>query len=161
MSILTSSYFVGEYKIPYISGNSELDTANLADLNRIITIREEEYLTKLLGSTLYDDFIANQSTYQELKDKLYDSSNKISPVTGYCFYWWKRQTAVSETGHGSTESKHENSSNMGGGLVMAQAYNTAIRKGIELINWILDNEDDYPDFDPDLNFFKPINTFNI
>lgn len=153
---LTTSYFIGELLIPDLIGSDAICIANRATLNRIILIREREYLTYLLGKAGYDDYITKPDDYTALTALLYDATNKISPVAAYCYFYYKQQTQSYETGGGSVSSKYENADNQGMGMGAIRAYNESIVKGQGIITTLGNT---YPAMAPDFSFFSTFINF--
>lgn len=103
---LSSSYFQGELYLPNIKvsdsvGHSSYSrqTVGENDLNWYIEKYEREFLIKLLGSTLYHNFIngINETSplqiWIDLKNAIYVESNDyyFSPAANYVFFYVSRR----------------------------------------------------------------------
>ena len=166
MSVIDSSYFVGERSVPNITGTHPAVTVNLASLDRLILIYEKDYLTRLLGKTLYDEFIAALALSTEwatgLRDALRDSTLKTSPIADYVWYFWMRQQATLITTGGATEQKSENSVNVSPSRLMTEAYNSAIKGTWDVINYLDEHYTDLPSARvTESEWLRPINVFGI
>ena len=166
MSVIDSSYFVGERSVPNITGTHPAVTVNLASLDRLILIYEKDYLTRLLGKTLYDEFIAalalSTAWATGLLDALRDSTLKTSPIADYVWYFWMRQQATLITTGGATEQKSENSVNVSPSRLMIEAYNSAIKGTCDVIDYLDEHYTDLPSSrvtEPE--WLRPINVFGI
>lgn len=166
MAVIDSSYFVGEREVPNISGTHPAATINLEVLNRVITVYERDYLVKLLGETLYDEFITDLGTSEAwatgLRDELRDSTLKTSPVADYCYYYWLRKTLSNTTSGGQTEQTSENSTAVSPMQKMAEAWNSCIRLTVEVIQYLNENRSSFPST-PETSVYltRYTNTFNI
>lgn len=165
MSLIDSSYFVGDLFIPNLEGNHPVALQNLTTLNQVITTYEKNYLVKLLGPTLYGEFITALTTSEtwatELQAELVDSVDKTSPIAYYVFYWWYRNQISMITNQGESESKSENSINVSPGLRLQMAYNRAIDLTYDVVDYMDDavNLPSDPVTDPYLLY--KVNHFNI
>jgi hypothetical protein len=164
MAIIDSSYFVADLSIPNIAGAQPIAVQNAATLNSLILIYEKDYLMRLLGSTLYDEFIADLATNEvwalALKAELADNTNKISPIACYVWYYWMRNQVSNVSNQGETESKNENSVNVSPGIRMTRAYNRMITLTLPVVEYI--NTETLP-HTPETEYvwLTKINTFNI
>ena len=166
MAIIDSSYFVGELNVPNITGSNPVVAVNLAGLNRLITLYERLYLLKLLGETLYDEFIADLATSETwatgLRDELRDATNKISPIAYYVYYYWLRNAATYMTSGGEVEQKSENATQSSPALRMSEAYNQMVRLTVKVLAYINDESDSFPSpAITETGWLRNVNTFGI
>lgn len=101
--ILTNTYFQGELSLPNLSIKSEavghastaMQTIGENNLDWFIDRYEKEFLDKLLGSTLSNNFINGLSEptvnqiWIDMKNAIY-KDGKYSPAANYVYYWVKR-----------------------------------------------------------------------
>lgn len=164
MAIIDSSYFVGEISIPNITGTSPIVTVNLANLNRLISIYEKDYLTRLLGSTLYDEFIADLLTSEAwataLRDELRDATLKLSPIAYYVYYFWLRESSTYVTSGGQQEAKAENAVSSSPALRMVEAYNRMVRMTEDVLEYMADEAFTKSPV-TEYTWLRKINTMNI
>ena len=166
MSLIDSSYFVEDISVPNISGSHPAASVNLASLNRAILTYERDYLTRLLGPTLYDEFITDLAASEPwatgLRDELRDTTNLISPIAFYVWYYWMRRNATAITGSGAAEAKHENATTVSPAVDMCEAYNKAMRMTWDVIDYLNEHADDLPSARvTESNWLHPINPFGI
>lgn len=165
-SIIDYTYFTGEISIPNLTGTGPIVTANLAKVNRLIDLYEKDYLIKLLGEDLYDQFVTDLGTSEAwatgLRDELRDTTLRVSPIAYYMYYFWLRESATYVTSGGQAEPKNKNSLNSSPNLRMVEAYNRMVRMTVKLLDYIRDEQSEWPEtVQMDASFLRPINTFNI
>jgi len=166
MAVIDSSYFVGEISIPNTAGSGAVVTATLAKLNRLISIYEKDYLTKLLGDTLYDEFIAALEVPDDwatdLLAELRDDTLKLSPVAYYVYYFWLRDSVTYVTSNGQAEGNNENAVSSSPALRMSESYNRMVRMTEEVLDYIGDEQATFPSTpETEYTWLRKINTFNI
>lgn len=163
-NLIDSSYFVGELLIPNTTGNHPAQTVNTTELDRFILLYEREYLIKLLGKTLYDEFIAHptDSWVVDLTSQLRDSTLKISPIACYIWYWWKCHNTTQTTAQGEAIANNENASMTSPMQRLMKAYNDCVNMTYDVLQWLKDNESLLPSVpEPDYDSFKPLNFLGI
>jgi len=166
VALIDTSYFQGEISIPNITSGSGNPAAsiNLAEVNRLILIYENDYLVKLLGKDLYDVFIDNPSAswVVSLTAQLRDTTNKISPIAYYVWYWWKRNNTTTTSALGELTANAENANITGAIMKQITAFNTCVNLTCDVLDWMDENSSIFPSSpEPDLNAFRPINDFGI
>jgi len=166
MAVIDSSYFVGEISIPNTIGSDAVVTATLAKLNRLISIYEKDYLIKLLGQTLYDEFIAAllvpDAWATALLNELRDDTLKLSPIAQYVYYFWLRDSVTYVTSNGQVEGKNENAVSSSPALRMSESYSRMVRTTEEVLEYIGDNQSTFPSTpETEYTWLRKINTFNI
>jgi len=169
-NILTINDFVGEYNVPNVTGTSPAVSGNLAELNRFIAIYEREYLIKILQPKLYEAFMRDMDVVEDetieqrwidLKDRLKNLAEGVSPVTGYVYYHWARNRVTQTAALGEVETKSENATVVVGEKMM-RAYNHSVHAGKEVHEWLVEHAKDYPEFDASKPYpLKTINGFNL
>jgi len=151
-----STYFVGEILIPNLTGTDLVSTGNVAEVTRFITKYEPEYLTHVLGADLYAAFeaglLVTPTVEQRWKDlqakiRIYNSSAHVSPVADYVYYFIELDRTTSTGQMGQVKVKNENGETVYNTAKMLKAYNNAVRKGQEILDWVIENIEDYPEFD--------------
>lgn len=163
-NLIDSSYFTGELLVPNTTGTHPALSINTEELARFIVLYEREYLIKLLGKELYDEFIAHQSESWavSLIAQLKDSTLKISPIAFYIWYWWKCHNTTNITAQGEEYSSNENATVINPMHRLQHAYNKCVEMTYDVWEWMQANVDTFPVVPaPDFDSFRPINTFNI
>lgn len=156
MAIVQTSDFVGEYKV---------SQSRFTELAKYITKYEKQYLVKLLGSDLYDLFIADltvttpqtpqtaiyQSIFNSFKQ---DENNCIVFSEGikqmlimFIYFHYVRDMQNYNTIAGSVTNVNENSNASGyNGYNLIESYNDAIDTYRSIQWYIEENKSDYPDY---------------
>lgn len=147
--ILDTSYFYIPIEIPQISTDAVANT-----VTRMISIYEPEFLTLLLGKDLYDAFKAGltedpvPAKWTDLKNKLFITDPvKISPAANYVYFKTMRQLATASTGSGEKNLVDGDSSSASSQKKVKEAWNEMVKMNEDIINWLDENEDTYPDWD--------------
>ncbi len=169
MSLIDSSYFIGEYEIQNVVGTAAPVVINAAKLNQFIVKYEPEYLRALLGTTLYDEFTAGLAVvpvadkWTALKNKLVDTSNKLSCIVPYVWnrYWTAEETKSSSLGQ--LLSKAENAQVVSSNIKLVRSWNDAMNQASVIYDWLVEAEQyaTYPSQDTDEDFFYLTNYFGI
>ena len=168
MAQTTSAYFVGEFLIPNISGTSHpAVTSNLADLNWFIAKYEPVFLKEIMGETMYAEFVAGLAVgspaakWTELRDQLWDSTNKISPVAAYIWYAYRQNNVTQSGAFGETTANTENASVSSSKRKLIDAWNTAYKGAFSVFEWIEERLTTYTTYDGDKSKFYTLNDFGI
>lgn len=164
MPLIDSSYFVGEVNIPN-TGN-----ANVSErLTFFITKYEEELLRAVLGNALYAAFragiaVAEDAIDQKWKDLrdgkdyndagqisrywigLRKASTKQSLIANYTYYWWLRDKSSQTTEVGETDTNTDGAKKVSPGVKMARAWNEMVGWVGDLICFLDNNRDAYPEW---------------
>ena len=153
MSLIDSTYFLtGGVAIPNLSGVGSVPTAVAENLNWYISTYEPKYLSLVLGETLYNAFIAGlaenpiASRWAALRDKLINSTDKTSMITGYVYFFEECARLSFNTGVGHVKPKAQNSEVVVNTYPVRVAYNLSMDEGDALRYWINDNIATYPEF---------------
>lgn len=162
--------FVGEFLVPNLAGTSPAVSGNLTEIGRFIAIYEREYLTKILQPALYVAFLEGlgveegeepDQKWVDLKAELLRITDRPSPITGYVYYHWARNRVTQTAALGEVEMQGENSVVVVGEK-MTRAYNHSVNAGKLVYDWLVEHEDDYPEFDASLPYpLKTINRFGL
>lgn len=170
MSLIDSSYFVGKYEITNVIGSAAPVVINAAKLTTFIVKYEPEYLRALLGTSLYDEFIAGlavtptpDAKWTDLKDKIVDTINKLSPIVPYVWnrYWTSEETKTSSLGQ--LLSKAENAQVVSGNTKLIRSWNDSMQGAETIYDWLIlpEQRETYPNQDTDLDFFYLTNLMGI
>jgi len=175
---IDSTYFVGEILIPNLTGSGVIVTGNVAEVNRFIAKYEPEYLRYVLGDDLYEAFntaisvnddlgedeepAVIEARWLTLQSKLIDSTNKLSPIADYVYHFHALNGISSTTPAGEVQNKAENSEPAYNFDKIINAYNYAVRQGQIILDWVIEHDSDYPEFDTEHTYeLKTINNFGI
>jgi hypothetical protein len=168
MSLIDQSFFIGSIKIPNLTGVGIVPAANLENLYWFMATYEPEYLRIVLGDTLYNAFIAGlkvvpiEDKWQNLRSKLIDSTNKISPIAGYVYYHIERDRLTSTSSLGQVKPASENSEVTINTDKMTQAFNSSVREGTVVRDWLSENTNTYPEYtESELAELRTINNYGI
>lgn len=117
---VNSDYFFGSLIIPNLQQPNDgmsglLGKLKQTDLNKLIAKYEVIFLQKILGFTLYNEFLEGISQpiplqkWVDLKDLLVNLETKTSPLANYVWWIWARQSLSETTDFGQKIAKSENS----------------------------------------------------
>jgi hypothetical protein len=181
MTLIDNTYFSIE---PLYIPNAGTNTAGISqkltsdktlEVNRLIVKREKEYLVKMLGTKIYDLFIAGLAAtptidqkWLDLRDKFVDSTNKLSPIANYCYCFYLRNMPTTDLG--IVVPKVENATLLSPATKIADVWNDMVQQNYELCQWLVDNCDTYEDAEHDIllppyvenyGLLSYVNTFGI
>ncbi len=161
--IINESDFVGDYKVA---------TNSYTDLASYITKYEERYLRELLGATLFNLFKADKENpsqdliYVAIEDEFAEDNSNDSIIEwrpnieslivsegmkvmllGFIYWEYTRKSTIKPTVAGIVVGDPSNSTNASlENSALYDRYNNSVRT-YQAIQWfIMENEDDYPDF---------------
>ncbi len=164
-NLIDKTYFIDEVFIPNLnSSNTMISDAIVADLTVAIARYEKEYLIKLLGEDLYDDFIAGlkvlpvpDSKWTDLKNKLVDSTNKLSPISNYIYFQFVRRhpnLLNNKDGEGKTLIPSAD--------LLSLVFNNMVDDTMVIYYWINYNIDIYDNMKSYLDEdFNKVNSLNL
>ena len=121
---------------------------------------EPEYLCKLLGEELYNDFLVNgKSTLWEEFKKLLVTENpvtKVSPIANYVYFFLARHSQSTATVNGMKKDGDEN-------LVSPQrkmtwVWNDMVSMNRKIYPWLCRN---FHNVQTEQELLEPINDFNV
>jgi len=147
MSLIDVTYFAYDpIKIKGVESSNgfsaKLSNERCSELERAIAIYEPEYLTKLLGSELYAEYVADKDNakWDDLKSKLVDAILFRSPIANYVYFSFMKQRKYATGDVGSYIPKAENMTIVDPNYVLKQAWNDGVTQSAVVCQWILDNE---------------------
>jgi len=112
--VLDSTYFLQGLtevanQTTFVGGKSS--TTGLDSLSYFITRYQKDFMYKLLGKTLADEYLldASPAKWVALDALLFDTTLKVSPVANYVFYYYQQSTWQKNAGVGSVIQTAENS----------------------------------------------------
>lgn len=144
-----STYFVADL---YIDGatvgqfdNAELSKAS--ELARQIAIFEPDILKQILGTDLYAEYLASETTatpaWTEFKAKLWDATNFVSPVANYVFFRYWPTYCIRATGAGAFLSVKEDVTTVSVADKQRMVWNSMVPMLVEFFDWLDENRADY------------------
>lgn len=184
MSLINSSYFIGEKNIPNIT---YADVSGV--LNNLILAHENEYLKIALGYELFLLFMPgiivatpNQRYLDILNGQDFTGENgkrkrwaglispatpfnAQSPIADYVYYYWLKFNHTQTSGLGEVRSEVQNAARVSPKHKAVMAWNGMVEKSWLLYEFLKVNPVTYPEFqaylsDPDINLMlTKINTF--
>ena len=153
---------------------SETNKAIVASLQGFVMQYESEYLGKLLGEKLYEEFSSYIANERKTKEKRWDdliarlvvrysdgdSEVSKSPIANYIYFHYLRHNHAQATITGVKADEDD------GRLVsperkMIFARNDMVRMNISLVRWLKSNKADYPDIATDFELLETINSLGI
>lgn len=160
MPLIDTSYFFGDLNI---GQKSEV----AGSLSEFILEYEDRLLNDLFGyafKKVYDTGIgASTEKYVAIRDgKEYTNRSgqlakwrglkytigtvKKSPIANYVYWHWMQNEASSTTGTGEVKLNAQNATSVSPAGKMVRAWNEMVQMVYELIEFLLSNENDYPEF---------------
>jgi len=121
--------------------SAELSNSLEVDLQRAIAIYEKPYLIGLLGSDLYEEYVAsiNNAKWDNLKAQLVNADLKRSPIANYVYYHFMKAKKYAYGDIGAYIPKVENMNNVDQNLVLKQAWNDGVAQNFEVCQWLSNN----------------------
>lgn len=176
MNYLTKAYFKGEILIPNLI-ESVQDDYIVKELYAFIAFREPEFLIKVMGQDLYDEFIAGLianpvlAKWTNLKTQIYWTQNVkvsendqvgetyyLSPAANYVYFYYMKNSKTISTGAGEVKVAGQGMVYVPNKEKQLNAWN-GMAKSVKVIRqWIEEHRSDYPDFDPS-KYLKYMTTF--
>lgn len=100
---------------------------------------EPEYLCKLLGEELYNDFLVNKddALWLEFRGLLVNETTKASPIANYVYFYMVRSNQSMATINGVKKDGNENLVNPT--LKMVEAWNDMVAMNRKLYVWLCKN----------------------
>ena len=167
MSLIDTSYYIGEYKVGNLDSTHPAAAINTADLTWFQTKYEKEFLIKIMGETMYDEFIAGldvgspDAKWTALRNELRDETAKQSPIAAYVWYHYRLDKVTASGSFGETQAKGENSTPASSAGKLRNAWNYANTEAYKVAEWIGERMSTYTTADIDLNRFYLNNDFGI
>ena len=134
---------------------------NEAIMNRIewyIKRYESEYLCKLLGEELYNNFLAHreEEAWKEFEGMVADASAKISPIANYVYFFLVRDSHATATINGVKKDGDDN-------LVsperkMVRAWNDMVEQNRRIYSWLCRT---FHKVQTEQELLETINAFNV
>lgn len=162
--IIATTYFDGPIAIAGIT-----DAATIAEVGMYINELEPEFLNNLLGTDLagklvqgltdatpkyvsirdggaYTNREGRPARWFGLKRKLGDSDKYISPIADYVYCNYMRTNATLTTGTGEKVVAAANTVQASAQIKIGRAWNRMAVMNWELVDFLLSNVTDYPEF---------------
>ena len=167
---LDSTYFIGELALPNVTNTiTGLNPSHMAgnkSLDYFIAKYEREFLIKVLGFELFEEFTAGlkenpiPEKWQRLKDKLYwqGGSFKFSPAANYVYFYAKNDFKTNTTPAGEVREEVDFAKSADEATKLIKAWND-MAKYMESFNEYMCKNEDYPKFKA--YCFSLLNPFNI
>ena len=148
--LIDSNYFTsGRCAINNVESTSWAGTSKAADMSSYIATYEPEYLTKLLGRTLYDYVVAHptEARIVTLIAKLRDEINNVSPIANYIYYMYIQQSQIIQTDGGDKEVTPGGLAPMANLSRHVAVWNSMVTSSVFISDWLADNAAIYPEYD--------------
>jgi hypothetical protein len=166
--LIDSSYFQsGRCAINNVESTSWAGTSKSADIASYIAIYEPEYLTKLLGRTLYDYVMAHptEARIVTLIAKLRDKDKCTSPIACYVYYMYTQQSQVVQTESGDKDSAPSGMTSMANLSRHVSLWNSMVTSSVSISDWLEENVSIYPEYeetsDDDLDPYDIFHNINV
>lgn len=149
MSLIDKSYFTKELHIGDLSNTLD---GTPAMLDAYIVRYEKEYLIKLLGKELYNEFMAGLEEdpvlqkWIDLQNEIVDADLKISPIANYVYFNWQERNYTKNVGIGQVKNKAENATVVRPYDAQVKAWNEMVDMGRDTVRFVNDNGTEYPGY---------------
>lgn len=164
------SYFKGEWYIKML-WETEDNLKYRQEVERYIMRYESECLKLFLGydindsDNFYNLFMAgkdSETRFIALKNKLIDSTNKVSPIISYIYhkYWSFNMTEVTTKGRAINKS-NQVAELIVDELALSRSWNAGVDLWNEVFDWLKANSETYPEFTAQECNIKYINHLSI
>lgn len=162
MSLINSSYFIGEKDIPNTT------YAEVADMiSNLILVYEEKYLETFMGYELYKKFkdgiaeVTPEVKWTKIKNGteftgqdgqlkkwkgLVDTTTYESPIAYYCYWYYLKRNATQSASMGEVRTDNANSTPASPRYKMANALNKMVELNKVLHDFLVSNYSDYPEY---------------
>lgn len=119
---------------------------------------EPEYMCKLLGEELYNDFLSNKETdkWNGFKKLLVNETAKASPIANYVYFYLVRESQSTATINGVKSDGDKNI--VSPQSKMVSAWNDMVKENRKLYNWLCK---EFHNIQTDEELLETINCFNI
>lgn|SRR5699024_1502275 len=152
MAIIDYTYFISEIAVAQRSQDEVLE-----DLEFKIKKYEKDFLVKMFGFDMYEDFIngIEQSPIEEKWDQLltgrhewmgFENDEKQSIIANYVYYFYTRDLYLQATGSGNVKPENENSRTMIPVYKQVRAWNEMVDWICVLHKFLRSNISDYPNY---------------
>lgn len=152
--LIDYTYFHDDLYIPIERGNdgiaAELTQVGVTQLDNAIARFEKEYLVRMLGETLYEQFKEGlkdnpvPDKWVILKQVLVDEEAKRSPIANYIYvnYVYRNEIRMAFNVNATTP-KAENQHVVSAYRKIQLAHNDAVRINIHIAKWLVEHRDEY------------------
>lgn len=166
--LIDTSYFqAGQTAINNVESCGWAGGSKAASITSYIAMYEPEYLTKILGSTLYACLVANptEARMVALIAKLRNATDEISPIANYVYYKYMQQTQQIQTEGGDKETTPAGMGVMANIPLHCAVWNWMVKQSISISDWLVDNIALYPEYnqtdDDDLDNYELFQYINV
>lgn len=165
--LIDYTYFIDKCDIPNIQDTGPVGTALQASIGRYLLRYEPEFLTDLLGETLYTALSAGldeaepAEVWTNLRDQIVDSTAKVSPIANFTWCQWYKDYAMSRTGIGDGHPEGGNIKIGTNNRRVATVWNDMVDVMADIADWVNERLDVYGDYAPEHVHDKYINDFGI
>lgn len=162
-TIIDYTYFIDALLIPNADATGYVGGAMQNQVQRYIARYELDFCKELLGDDLGSEFYTaitgtNPATkWTNLRNKLRDSTNKISPIANYVWYYWYRDQVRQRTGLGDGMSQGQNITIDVNRNRVVDNWNEMVRLDTVFSDWMQDNIATYPTYAPKIKVYSHIN----
>ena len=161
-SLLTHSDFIFDTQISISSDEQQL-------FAEFIAKTQADFLRKVLGVELYNAVVAAPNTFDGLlngEDFTYSGSlfhfNGVTEILRYYVYvLWMQNNAAFTTGSGTTQPKHENSTEVSSGLLIVRAQNKCLQLCNSMLKSYIEDQNYYSIWHYTQPFENYYNVFGI
>lgn len=144
MSLIDETYFA--YEPCYLgtfegsNGYGQVEEPKLLAVKRSILRFEPKYLQLLMGEELYSEYVSSISNakWLPLKQKLLDTTNKISPIANYVYFYHRKEHKFESGDTVDYQTKKDNMVAVQPETKMINAWNDMVELNIVVCKWIWD-----------------------
>lgn len=144
MSLIDETYFgfepcyLGDFESS--NGYGNVVSNKLVEVRRSIARFEPIYLKLLMGEELYAEYVSTITDvkWDELKSKLVDAENKISPIANFVYYFHRKEHKFESGDTGDYMTKKDNTLTVQPEHKMIYAWNNMVDLNLPILKWIAD-----------------------
>lgn len=157
-NLIDPTYFIREISIPNNSGIEQINLSINSNINSFIGIYEPEFLTTLLGSILYAEFLAGLAIISTDQKWINLKSKLLQSIANYVYFKYsKNEISKGQLNDKPTFFNNQRSVN---------SWNEMVKQNKLFFAFMVENKEIYTTFDSSfsdkfVNLFITINTFGI
>lgn len=167
-SLIDYTFFTtGRLIINNLSDSGFVGTGTQADIAQYIIITEKKILKRFLGDDLYTAFVAGlaqtvvDARWTALKNKLVDSTNKLSPLANFTYHTWLQDHQTVQTAGETVKYTASDTTPFMNVQMVCDIYNDGVGDLSEVYDWLEENAATYPEWEQEAFDFARINPYDI
>lgn len=166
-TIIDYTYFVDALLIPNTDSSGYVGSSMQSQVQRYIGRYEKDFCKELLGDDLGEEFYTAitgttpATKWTDLRNQLRDTTNKVSPIANYVWYYWYRDQVRQRTGLGDGMPQGQNITMDVNRYRVTDNWNEMVRLNNIFNEWIHANLATYPTYAPKIKVYSHINNYYL